>query len=118
MGEVAENPIKSRHNLNTLTIMKKYLLLFAVAVMSIACGGNNAEKKEGEVKLTVEQQAKDYQKQTEDLLKQTMKAIEAGDEKKVDKLMFEGEKLTKEYEEWYKGLSEEDKAKADEAMRF
>ena len=64
-----------------------------VAAMSIACGGNNAEKKEGEVKLTVEQQAKDYLKQMEDLEKQAMKAFEAGDEKKFEELAKKAEKL-------------------------
>ena len=96
--------------------MKKYLLLFAVAVMSIACGGNNAEKKEGEVKLTVEQQAKDYEKQMEDLEKQAMKAMEAGDEKKFEELAKKAEKLENEMEKWFESLSEEDQEKVVKAM--
>ena len=96
--------------------MKKFFVLMMVAAMSIACGGNNAEKKEGEVKLTVEQQAKDYEKQMEDLEKQAMKAIEAGDEKKFEELEKKAEKLMNEMEKWYESLSEEDQAKLAEAM--
>ena len=98
--------------------MKKFFVLMMVAAMSIACGGNNAEKKEGEVKLTVEQQAKDYLKQMEDLEKQAMKAFEAGDEKKFEELAKKAEKLEKEMEEWFESLSEEDKAKVMEASMF
>ena len=87
-----------------------------VAAMSIACGGNNAEKKEGEVKLTVEQQAKDYEKQMEDLEKQIEAAAEAGDFEKAEKLAKEMDKLAKEMDEWFNGLSEEDKAKLMKAM--
>ena len=95
--------------------MKKFFVLMMVAAMSIACGGNNAEKKEGEVKLTVEQQAKDYLKQAEDLAPEMIKAVEAGDEKKLMELEKKAEALEKEMKEWYDGLSEEDKAKAEKA---
>ena len=96
--------------------MKKFFVLMMVAAMSIACGGNNAEKKEGEVKLTVEQQAKDYEKQMEDLEKQAMKAMEAGDEKKFEELAKKAEKLENEMEKWFESLSEEDQEKVVKAM--
>ena len=82
--------------------MKKFFVLMMVAAMSIACGGNNAEKKEGEVKLTVEQQAKAY---CDDMIK----AIKADDEKKGMKIMEESDK-------WYQSLSEEDQMIADKVM--
>ena len=96
--------------------MKKFFVLMMVAAMSIACGGNNAEKKEGEVKLTVEQQVKDYLKQQEALAKQAEKAWEADDEKKLMELEKKADKLMDEMEEWYESLSEEDKVKAEKAM--
>ena len=96
--------------------MKKFFVLMMVAAMSIACGGNNAEKKEGEVKLTVEQQAKDYLKQAEDLQKQLEKAWEADDEKKLMELEKKAEKLAEEQADWFYGLSKEDQAKALKAI--
>ena len=98
--------------------MKKFFVLMMVAAMSIACGGNNAEKKEGEVKLTVEQQVKDYEKQIEELTKQYEAAVEAGDFEKIEKLEKKVAELAEEADKWYEGLSKEDKAKADEAMGF
>ena len=95
--------------------MKKFFVLMMVAAMSIACGGNNAEKKEGEVKLTVEQQAKDYEKQLKKLTTEMVEAMMAGDEKKAEKLQKKAVKLEKEMVDWYDSLSEEDKAKVDEA---
>ena len=95
--------------------MKKFFVLMMVAAMSIACGGNNAEKKEGEVKLTVEQQAKDYEKQLKKLTTEMVEAMMAGDEKKAEKLHKKAVKLEKEMVDWYDSLSEEDKAKVDEA---
>ena len=68
------------------------------------------------VKLTVEQQAKDYFKQSADLMKQVEKAYEAGDEKKTAELEKKTIKLVKEYDEWYRDLSEKDKVKAEKAM--
>ena len=67
------------------------------------------------VKLTVEQQTKDYLKQMKDLEKQAEKAWEADDEKKLMELEKKAEKLMNEMEEWYESLSEEDKAKAEKA---
>ena len=70
------------------------------------------------VKRTVEEQYKKYEMQWEEFEKQAEKAWEADDVKRLEKLMKEAEKLEKEYDEWFKGLSEEDKAKVEEAMGF
>ena len=68
--------------------MKKFFVLMMVAAMSIACA-------------SVEEQAKEKQEAI-------LKAIAEG---KTE----EAEKLTKEYDEWYKGLSDEDKKAVDKA---
>ena len=70
------------------------------------------------VKLTVEEQAKKYEMQWEEFEKQAEKAWEADDEKKLMELEKKAEKLMNEMEKWYEGLSEEDKAKAEEAMGY
>ena len=70
--------------------MKKYLLLFAVAVMSIACA-------------SVEDKAVDK-------CKEILKAYDAGNYDKADK-------LSTEFHEWYSDLDAEDQAKADRALQ-
>ena len=75
-----------------------------------------AVMKAAKVKRTVEQQAKRYEMQMEELQKQAEKAWEADDEKMLDKLMKEAEKLVNEWEKWFESLSGEDKAKVMEAM--
>ena len=68
------------------------------------------------VKRTVEEQYKKYEMQWEEFEKQAEKAWEADDEKMLEKLMKEAEELENEFEKWFNGLSEEDKAKVMEAM--
>ena len=67
---------------------------------------------------SVEEQAKKYAERAEKLEKEIFAAYEAWDDKKAEELEIEFVKLTKEYEEWYNGLSEEDKAKAEKAMGY
>ena len=62
---------------------------------------------------SVEDQAKDYQKQAEDLDVEFTKAFEAGDGKKIDELEKKADKFFEEIEKWYNSLSEEDKKKVD-----
>ena len=83
--------------------MKKFFVLLMVAAMSIACA-------------SVEDKAKDYAKQSEELGKELAAAMEANDQKKVDEINKKIEELTKEQAEWFAGLSEEDKAKALKAI--
>ena len=64
---------------------------------------------------SVEEQAKDYQKQATKLAEEMVKAAAADDEKMLEELMKEAEKLEKEYDEWYYGLSDEDKKAVDKA---
>lgn len=78
--------------------MKKIIIAAIAFSMLVACGGNgNGNEK----KVTVEDQAIEY---SEKLLK----AMEAGDFDKI-------EKLEAEMEKWYESLSEEDQEKADDA---
>ena len=83
--------------------MKKFFVLLMVAAMSIACA-------------SVEDKAKDYAKQAEDLATEMAEAQKAGDEKKIEEINKKIEDLTKEQAEWFAGLSEEDKAKALKAI--
>ena len=73
-----------------------------VAAMSIACG-------------SVEDKAKEFEQKANDLQTEIQKATEAGDMDKVAELTKEAAELAKEYDEWYKGLSEEDKKKLEGA---
>ena len=66
--------------------MKKYLLLFAVAVMSIACASVEDKAKEKLDKIFAEYNKGNY---------------------------GEGDRLTDEYNRWYYSLDAEDQAKAD-----
>ena len=66
--------------------MKKYLLLFAVAVMSIACASVEDKAKEKLDKIFAE--------------------LDKGN-------LGEANRLTNEYNIWYAGLDAEDQAKAD-----
>lgn len=78
--------------------MKKIIIAAIALAMFVACGGNgNGNEK----KVTVEDQAIEYSEQM-------LKAMEAGD---FDKM----EKLEAEMEKWYESLSEEDQEKADDA---
>lgn len=63
----------------------------------MACGGNSEKKQ------TVEQKAVSY-------MEQLLKAEQAGDEAKI-------EKLESELEAWAEGLSDEDEAKAQAAVQ-
>lgn len=69
--------------------MKKYLLLFAVAIMGIAC-------------TSVEEKAIDK-------CKEILKEYDAGNFGKADE-------LSKEFRKWYVSLDAEDQAKADRAL--
>ena len=66
--------------------MKKYLLLFAVAVMSIACASVEDKAKEKLDKIFAEYDKGNY---------------------------GEADRLTDEYNRWYYSLDAEDQAKAD-----
>ena len=78
--------------------MKKIIIAAIALAMFVACGGNgNGNEK----KVTVEDQAIEYSEQM-------LKAMEAGD---FDKM----EKLEAEMEKWYESLSEEDQEKSDDA---
>ena len=75
-----------------------------------------ATETPAKLKLTVEQQAKDYLKQMEELTKQYEAALEADDEKKLMELEKKAVKLEKEMVEWYESLSEEDQMIADKVV--
>ena len=79
--------------------MKKILALIAALGLIMACGGNSGNS--GKSKMTVEEKAIDY-------LEQVSEANENYDYETL-------EKVYKEMEVWYNGLSEEDQAKADAA---
>ena len=74
-----------------------------VAAMSIACA-------------SVEDKAKDYAKQSEELAKEIEAAVKDGDEKKIAELEKKAEDLAKEQADWFNGLSKEDQAKALKAI--
>ena len=80
--------------------MKKFFVLMMVAAMSIACA-------------SVEDKAKDYQKQAADLATEITKAAAAGETEKVEELTKKSEELAKEMTDWYNSLSDEDKKKVD-----
>ena len=67
---------------------------------------------------SVEDKAKNYAERAEKLEKELDKAYAFGDIDKAEKLEKKAVELEKEYYEWFKGLSEEDKAKVEEAMGF
>ena len=83
--------------------MKKFFVLLMVAAMSIACA-------------SVEDKAKDYAKQAEELTTELAEAEKAGDAKKIEEINKKIEDLTKEQAEWFAGLSKEDQAKALKAV--
>ena len=64
---------------------------------------------------SVEEQAEDCQKQATKLAEEMAKAAAAGKMEKLYELEKEAEKLCKEYDEWYYGLSDEDKKAVDKA---
>ena len=74
-----------------------------------------ATETTAKLKLTVEQQAKDYKKQFDDLVAEYEKAAEAGDAKKMAEIDKKADELAKEQAEWFAGLSKEDKKMVEDA---
>ena len=77
--------------------MKKFLSILAVAMLLVACG-----QQQKKAEPTVEQKAVEYAKQL----------IEIAENEDEAALLA----LAEEIDAWYESLSEEDKAKADEAV--
>ena len=65
---------------------------------------------------SVEDKANKYAERAEKLEKELDKAYAFGDIDKAEELEKKAMELEKEYYDWFKGLSEEDKVKAEKAM--
>ena len=101
--------------------MKKYLLLLMVAALSIACGGNNAEKKSDDAKSNETEVNKSESKKKKSKKDKTVEDIAREASEEYIEAVYDGDielatEIKEEFNEWYEGLSRKEQKKVDKIL--